>query len=63
MDGISGPDSDPEFILIATTSNDFARNLRSSVKRYVGAGDAAEPWCSPLRVRSLETDAYACSRS
>ncbi len=38
MDGISGPDSDPEFILIATTSNDFARNLRSSVKRYVGAG-------------------------
>ncbi len=38
MDGISGPDSDPEFILIATTSNDFTRNLRSSVKRYVGAG-------------------------
>ena len=31
MDGISGPDSDPEFILIATTSNDFARNLRPRV--------------------------------
>ena len=38
MDGISGPDNDPDFILVATTSNDFARNLRSSVQRYVGAG-------------------------
>ena len=38
MDGISGPDNDPEFILVATTSNDFPRNLRSSVQRYVDAG-------------------------
>ena len=38
MDGISGPDNDPEFILVATTNNDFARNLRSSVERYVSAG-------------------------
>ena len=38
MDGISGPDNDPEFILVATTSNDFPRNLRSSEQRYVDAG-------------------------
>ncbi len=37
MDGISGPDSDPEFILVATTRNDFARNLRCSVERQVSA--------------------------
>ena len=38
MDGISGPDNEPEFILIATTSEKFPRNLRESVERYVGAG-------------------------
>ena len=31
VDGICGPDSDLEFILVATTRKDFARNLRESV--------------------------------
>ena len=38
IDGISGSDSDPEFILVVTTAQDFARNLRRSVERYVSAG-------------------------
>ena len=38
VDGISGPDADPEFILVATTAKDFARNLRDSIKRHVEAG-------------------------
>ena len=38
IDGISGPDSEPEFILVVTTRQDFARNLRESVDSYVKAG-------------------------
>ena len=38
MDGICGPDDDPEFILVATAKNDFAQNLRSSVERQGSAG-------------------------
>ena len=38
VDGICGPDSDPEFILVATTRKDFARNLRDSVRTYVDRG-------------------------
>ena len=38
VDGIRGPDSDPEFILVATTRKDFARNLRESIKTYVDRG-------------------------
>ena len=37
MDGISGPDNEPDFILIATTASRFARNLRCSVERQVSA--------------------------
>ena len=36
MDGISGPDSDPEFILIATTSNDF--HTQSPIQRETVRG-------------------------
>ena len=45
IDGISGSDSDPEFILVVTTAQDFARNLRRSVERYVSAGGPAAPLC------------------
>ena len=38
VDGICGPDADPEFILVATTAKDFARNLRQSVGSYLTAG-------------------------
>ena len=38
IDGICGPDSDPEFILVATARRDFARNLRESIKTYVERG-------------------------
>ena len=37
IDGIAGPDADPEFILVATVAQDPARNLRGSVKRHVDA--------------------------
>ena len=37
IDGISGSDSEPEFILVVTTARDFARNLRESVEHYVRA--------------------------
>ena len=33
IDGISGPDSDPEFILVATTAKDFVRNLREGARQ------------------------------
>ena len=38
IDGIAGPDSEPEFILVVTTAQGFERNLRGSVRRYVDAG-------------------------
>ena len=38
MDGLSGPDAEPEFVLVVTTAKDYARNLRKSVERYVGNG-------------------------
>ena len=38
VDGICGSDSDPEFILVATTREDPARNLRESVESYVQSG-------------------------
>ena len=38
VDGISGPDADPDSILVATTAKEFARNLWESVKRHVEAG-------------------------
>ena len=33
IDEISGPDSDPEFILLATTARDFVRNLREDARQ------------------------------
>lgn len=38
IDGLSGPDAEPEFVLVATTAQDYARNLRTSVASYVGNG-------------------------
>jgi len=38
IDGIAGPDADPEFVLVVTTARDFSRNLRNSVSRYLDAG-------------------------
>ena len=38
IDGFSGPDAEPEFVLVATTAKDFARNLRESAQRYIEAG-------------------------
>ena len=38
MDGVSGPDGAPEFLLVATTAKDYRRNLHKSVQRYLGAG-------------------------
>ena len=38
MDGIAGPDEEPEFFLVVTTAKDFAGNLRQNVKRYVEGG-------------------------
>ena len=38
IDGISGPDAEPDLVLVATTAKEFDRNLRNSVKRYVAAG-------------------------
>ena len=38
IDGICGPDADPEFILVVTTAQDFARNLRGSVRSHLAAG-------------------------
>lgn len=35
VDGICGPDANPEFILVVTTGKDFARNLRESVDSYL----------------------------
>ena len=37
VDGICGPDSDPEFILVATTRKDFTRNLRESINDIRGS--------------------------
>ena len=37
IDGITGPDADPEFVLVATTAQDFARNLRQSVRSHLDA--------------------------
>ena len=41
IDGLSGPDDDPEFGLVATTAKDYRRNLRESVRRHLDAGGAA----------------------
>ena len=38
IDGIVGPDAEPEFVLVATTAKDFARNLRRSVQSHLDAG-------------------------
>ena len=40
VDGISGPDAEPEFILVTTTQKNYARNLRKSVGSYLDAGGA-----------------------
>ena len=37
IDGITGPDADPEFVLVATTAQDFVRNLRQSVRSHLDA--------------------------
>ena len=37
VDGFSGPDAEPDFILVATTQADYARNLRKSIKSYMAA--------------------------
>ena len=39
VDGISGPDADPDFVLAATTDKDYGRNLERSAERYLGAGE------------------------
>ena len=41
IDGLSGPDDDPEFGLVATTAKDYRHNLRESVRRHLDAGGAA----------------------
>ena len=38
IDGITGPDAEPEFVLVATTAQDFARNLRQSIRSHLNAG-------------------------
>ena len=38
IDGFCGPDAEPDFILVATTQADYARNLRKSIKSYLAAG-------------------------
>ncbi len=42
IDGISGPDAEPDFILVATTEKDFARNLRRSIQSHLNAGGPAQ---------------------
>lgn len=41
IDGLSGPDDDPEFGLVATTAEKYSRNLRESVRRHLDAGGSA----------------------
>ena len=38
VDGVAGPDAEPDFILVATTQADYAGNLRKSIKSYLAAG-------------------------
>ncbi len=37
VDGVSGPDAEPDFILVVTTQADYARNLRKSIRSYLAA--------------------------
>ena len=41
MDGIAGPDSDPDFVLVVTTAEQYERNLHESIQRYRQAGGGA----------------------
>lgn len=41
IDGLSGPDDDPEFGLVATTAKDYSRNFRESVRLHLDASGAA----------------------
>ena len=41
MDGVAGPDAEPEFVLAATTAKDYRRNLRESIRRHQDAGGGA----------------------